>query len=571
MSYIDVAEHKGKIHCWTRDHSGELSYEKADVPYHLYMRDNTGDATYKDIYGHPMKKVEFESSKKMKAFAESRKDIVAESDVSSVYRFLIDHFTDADTTSPYNVSLFDIEVDFDLADGKGYPTPKNPFGEINAFSIYDTHFDAYVMLIPDHLKGVVSLEDEREGKHVEIVWTKSEKDMLRKFAEYLEHVDITSAWNGLSFDWPYIMERAIILFGDKKAKTMFSRNGIPARRRDFVNNFGEEVWSWSFSGRPFLDMMELFKKFHPGEKKSFALNSICEEVLDEKKIDYQGDLGKLYREDPQKFFEYSLHDSRLMKLLDDKKKVIDLAVTMARSSAALFDSVTGTVKIIEQKFKKFLRLKDNLVLPDADYVEGAKFEGALVYDTIAGYHKWMFTQDITGLYPHVIMALGLSNETALFQCKNRYDDYVHIMDKDYHDVDVTLVSKTGDEDIIAPAGDIYKILKEEGWTISANGTIFNGKMGLLAEFVEEIVITRKKYKKMMFEATDASDDYHAGLYNLYQLVYKVFANSLFGCIGNGAFKCFDSDLAESITITGQVVNKFQSMYTNMRITEDANG
>lgn len=566
MSYIDVVEHKNKIHSWERDREGELHYSIHDVPYHLYMRDNTGKSVYKDMYGHPMKKVEFDSHRKLKAFSESHKDVIAESDVKPVYRFLIDNFRNADTESPYNVSFFDIEVDFDLSEGKGYPSPKNPYGEINAFSIFDSHFDAYVMLIPWHLKGKVNLSDKREGKHVEIIWTKNEKDMLRSFADYIQHVDITSGWNSNAFDFPYIMERAIILFGEKKAKTLFTRNGVPARRRDFVNDFGEDAWEWSYPGRPHLDMMLLFKKFHPGEKKSFKLDNICEEELGEKKEEYEGDLGRLYREDPQAFFEYSLHDSRLLRFLDDKQKIIDLGMGLTRGMCSLPGDVFGSIRVIEMGIIKHARLKGNIVVPDnKEESKEGQYAGAVVYDSIPGRHKWIMSADLVSLYPKCMILLGLSPETMMYQCEGGYEDYVAIIERDDSVGELILDGVNGEESTSLYPSEVDDLIRSNGFTISGNGTIFSGEMGLMAEWLADNFNKRAEYKKRMKECYQKGDIAQGNMFNLYQQVRKILINSCYGAAGNKHFRFYDIRLALSVTLTAQVVSKAQAVFTNEAI------
>lgn len=555
--YLDVVEYKGEIHAWERDSKGTLSHiclNTSDYLY-LFMKDNTGNASHKDIFGNPMKKVSFSNKRELNNFAKDREGIVAESDVRPVYRYLIEHHMNADTTIPANTSFFDIEVDFDLADGYGYPTPKNPFGEINSISIFDVMLQTYIMFIPSLNKSKINLTDTWNEYPVEVVWTRNEKDMLKQFSEYLEHVDIIAGWNSSAFDIPYIMARAIKLFGTEKAKVMFTRNGIPAIRRDFVNEYGEEVWDWTLPGRIHFDMMQLFKKFHPGEKKSFSLDAICEEYLDTQKIEYEDDLGSLYRENPQRFFEYSLHDSRLLLMLDNKQKVINLAMTMMRSMCALPKDVTGSVNIIEMAFMKFCRRK-NIVLPDKPNAEREEFPGAIVYDTIAGRHGWVFTCDLTALYPSAIIMLGLSAETFVAQCENGYEDYVRVMQGLPDPITITLLDGSTSK---IDGNDLLDIIREEGYTVSGNGTIFTGQMGLLARFTEEGFNQRALYKKMMKETNDPAEE---SLYDLYQQVFKIRNNSIYGILSQPSFRMYDVRLAASTTLTGQIISKWQAYKAN---------
>jgi DNA polymerase elongation subunit (family B) len=565
MSYIDAIEDGGKVYCWERGKDG-LKSHVTPAEYCLFMKSNNSEGEYLNIFGERMKKIRFETSRKREAFADSHADVVCESDVPAVYHYLIDNYAETDSNGPYNVCLFDIEVDFDLKDGHGFPTPQNPFGEINSFSIYDGKLDEYIMIIPEKHKGEVVLKDERDGKRVTTIWSISESDMLRIFADYLEHVDITSAWNGDGYDIPYIMERAIMLFGEKTALTMFTRNGLKARKREFTNEYGQDVWEWRWPGRPHLDMMKLFKNFHQGERKSFSLDNICKEELGEEKISYTGNLGDLYRLDPQKFYEYSLHDSRLMMMLEDKQKIIKLAMFASRDGCSLPKDIFGSVLPIEMSIMKMCR-EDNIVLPDRQDHEDEDFPGAIVFDTVTGKHDWLISADVVSMYPHVMMMLGLSEETLVGQLRGKYEDYVKVITADDSEGEVSLELYDGSVFEALPS-DINMIIKENDYTISAHGTIFNGHEGILAKYVRLGFEKRSKYKKAMKEATDPND---AAMYNIYQTAAKRICNSVYGASSNGAFRLYNIRIAASITTTAQLCVKRMAYTSNNFIEERVYG
>lgn len=564
MSYVSVTNHNNEIHCWDRDENGDLHHTVHPEPMYLFVRNKKG-GEYKSIYGEPMEKREFSTRSKMQKFIKENKHRVAESDVQPIYRFLLDNYLEAPIT-PYNVSFFDIEVDFDLEDGLGYPSIQNPFGEINSISIYDCHLQTYIMLVPKHLKGKIELKDERDGIPVETFWCPNERDMLLTFADCLGHVDIISAYNGDAFDIPYIMERAIICFGEDDASKMFCRNGVPAKKREFVNEYGEETWEWKLAGRTHLDMMKLFKKFHPGEMKSFALDAVCGEVLGEKKISYEDNLGELYRTDPQRFYDYSLHDSRLLKMLDEKKQIMRLAMMIIWGMCCTPYDIHGSIKSIEMGIIKYCR-KKNIVVPDKkENNKDEQYAGAVVYDSIQGLHKWVISADLQSLYPKCMILLGLSPETMLFQCLGGYEDYVAIIEKDdsvgYIEIEDV---KDGHVEKLLPS-EIEEVIREEGYTISGSGTIFSGKMGLIASWLVDNFNQRLAYKTKMKELYDAGDNDGGDMYNLYQQVVKIAAlNAVYGASGNIHFRFYDIRLAESVTLTAQIVSKAQAVYANQAV------
>lgn len=564
MSYIDVYDNKKHVIVWERDGQGDLHEKKfpsSEFNY-LFMPDNSGDAEYKDIYGTSMKKVSFDSRWEMRQFADGRENI-CESDLQPPYKALLDHYRGCDTEAPYNVLLWDIEVDFDLAEGKGYPGPKNPFGEINSISCFDVSEQKYRIFLYDHLKGIVSLKDD--DYPVEMVWCLSERELLQRFCKSIDHIDIMSAWNSAGFDTPYVMERLLIHFGDA-ATSMLCRGGFDAKKRDFVNDYGEDVWEWILVGRVDLDLMKLYKKFVPGEAKSFKLDDVCERELGENKVEYDDDLGSLYREDPQLFFEYSLHDSRLLKLLDEKKQIIKLAMSMARDMCSLPNDVMGSVKLIEMGIIKHARDKDNIVVPNKkEHSKGEQYAGAVVYDSIPGRHEWVMSADLVSLYPKCMILLGLSPETMIAQCLGGYEDYVHIIERkdDEGMIEVEDVSN-GDSFSLLPS-EIDDMIRQEGFTISGNGTIFNGTLGLMAEWVSDNFDKRAYYKKRMKEEFSAGNEEEGKKFDLYQQVRKILINSCYGAAGNEHFRFYDIRLAQSVTLTAQVVSKAQAVYVNQAI------
>lgn len=556
--YIDVYENGKEIVYWTRDKNGVTKHTADSSDYcYCFQPDNTGESEYQNIYGEPMSKLTFENKWDMRKYAKQRDDL-CESDVSIIQKFMIDEFTSANLESAINTMFWDIEVDFDLSEGNGYPTPENPFGEINSIQLYDATNKVYIMLMPLDMKGQVDLKDSEHP--VEIVYTRNEREMLLDFAEIIEDVDILSGWFTAGFDTPYIIKRAEILFGEKKAHTMFCRDGFPVEIREFVNDFGDDKVEYQLVGRKQVDMLELYKKFVPGEKPNFKLDTIVEIELGENKVDYEDDLGSLYRENPQKFYEYALHDVKLLKMLDEKKSIIQLAVMIAWQSKVLINDVTGTVRPIEAAFTQYCREMGNYVLPDKKHHEKEKFEGAIVYETLNGVYGWTSAWDLSSLYPSVMIMLGISTENYILQLENRHDDFVKVvMESD--DI-ITMVDVVSGDVYDDTAKNIMELIRENGYTISANGSIFNGKTGLLDGFVKQVFDERKKYKNMFKDFSKSGDSHLAQKYDLFQLVKKIIANSLYGCISNAYFVLFDLDMAKSITLTGQQISKQQAVAVN---------
>ena len=566
--FIDAYENKDEVIVWSRDFNGKLIEDSFPVNNYLYCfikanRKQSGVIPMVDIYGNEMKQVFFDTKWDLVNYRKSRKNL-CESDVKVSNRVLLDEFSDCHMDTPLNTIFYDIEVEFDLSDGLGYPTPENPHGEINCIQFYDVKIGEYVMIT---LADEVEITDKYDNIPVNIIFCKTEMELLRTFSDAIDHVDILLGWYTESYDIPYIMVRSIKLFGEDRAMRMYCRNGLKGSKREFYDENSTLKTSYTLVGRQNTDMMESYKKFIPSEKKSFSLDAVCEEDLGMNKLDYEKDLGTLYRENPKRFLEYALHDVRLLKMLNDKHKIVELMINMTRSSCVMCRDATGSVKLIEHDLLKFCH-KKGIVLPDKKDNIKEKYEGAVVYDTVNGRHGWSGSVDLTSLYPKVMEMLGLSSETMLFQCIGEYEDYVHIMTRndEFGEIEIENVL-TLERTKVLPS-DLYELIKEEGWCISGAGTIFNGEMGLLAQYVHEGFELRSEYRRLMEECFNKGDTNGGEMYDLYQRVVKVARlNAVYGASGNENFVMYDIRLAKSITLSAQIVSKQQAYAANKYISE----
>jgi len=82
---------------------------------------------------------------------------------------------------------------------------------------------------------------------------------------------------------------------------------------------------------------------------------------------------------------------------------------------------------------------------------------------------------------------------------------------------------------------------------------------VFAEFTKNAFEKRKYYKDLMKNAESAEEK---ELYDLYQKVFKIFANSIYGVSGQVSFRLYDIRMSKSTTLTGQVISKYQAYKAN---------
>jgi DNA polymerase elongation subunit (family B) len=207
--------------------------------------------------------------------------------------------------------------------------------------------------------------------------------------------------------------------------------------------------------------------------------------------------------------------------------------------------------------------KDGVMLPDKKDNSKEKFEGAIVYDTVAGRHGWVSTIDLNQLYPATIMMLGLSPDTMIMELDDGYDDYVRVMSKSDDIIGVRILDRGVEAEYVEiKASELESIIRENGYTVSAAGIVFSGEFGFLARYVKYVTDQRSVYKNKMKEAMNANNKYEYELNNLYQKVIKILANSIYGCSGEVSFRLFDLRLSRSITLTARIISKWQAWKGN---------
>jgi len=381
---------------------------------------------------------------------------------------------------------------------------------------------------------------------------KDEYNLCKKFLEFWKdkYPDIVTGWNTKFFDIPYLINRFKKILGDDEAKKLSPWNYI-TERKAYVNN--RQLIDYTLVGLSSLDYIELYKWYAPGGKsqESYRLDNIAQVELGEGKIAYEeyDNLHALYRLNYQKFIEYNIKDVELIIKLEDKLKLLELAVTLAYDTKSNFEDVFAQTRMWDALTYSYLREKDIIVPPRVVKDKDSAFEGAYVKVPQVGLHDWVASFDLNSLYPHLMMQYNISPET-LIEPENYTDEMREILSQGVS-VD-KLLKKENDTS------------KLEGATLTPNGQFFRTDFqGFLPKMMEEMYEDRKKFKKLMLQAkqeyqneTDESKKYEIekriAKYNNIQLAKKVSLNSAYGALGSQYFRFYDLRMALGVTTAGQL-------------------
>jgi len=366
----------------------------------------------------------------------------------------------------------------------------------------------------------------------------NEYDLLNDFISWwmIEEntPEVITGWNSKLYDIPYIVRRLDRILGEKLMKRM-SPWGLVTEEETYIT--GRKYISYDIGGISQLDYLDLYKKFTYTNQESYRLDHIANVELGQKKLDHsEFDTFKdFYTKGWQKFVEYNIKDVELVDRLEDKMKLIELALTMAYDAKVNYEDVFFQVRMWDTIIYNYLK-KRNIVIPAKERTDkDAKYAGAYVKEPIPGKYDWVVNFDLNSLYPHLIMQYNISPETLVEQ---RH-----------------------------PSVTVDKILNQEidfepykEYAVCANGAMFRKDVrGFLPELMEKIYKDRTIYKKKMIAAkqeyekkkTKALEKEIARCNNI-QMARKIQLNSAYGAIGNQYFRYFKLANAEAITLSGQV-------------------
>jgi DNA polymerase elongation subunit (family B) len=435
---------------------------------------------------------------------------------------------------PENEIKFDITkiklttLDIEVASENGFPDTESASEEILTITIQDY---ATKKIITWGIKPFNNTQS-----NVRYIECGSEYQLLQNFLDYWTKniPEVITGWNIQFYDIPYICRRLNRVLGEKMMKA-FSPWGLVTEREVVV--MGRKQISYDVGGITQLDYLDLYKKFTYKAQESYRLDYIAEVELGQKKLDHsEFDTFKdFYTKDWQKFVEYNIVDVELVDRLEDKMKLIELAITMAYDAKVNYADVFFQVRMWDNIIYNYLKKRNIVIPPKENSAKDAKYAGAYVKEPKPGVYDWVVNFDLNSLYPHLIMMYNISPET--------------LMDERH------------------PTASVDKILNQQvsfelykDYSVCANGAMFRKDFrGMLPELMEKMYNERVIFKKKMiaakkeYEKTPTKElEKEISRCNNIQMAKKISLNSAYGAIGNQYFRYYKLENAEAITLSGQV-------------------
>ena len=496
-----------------------------------------------------------------------------EADIDQYTSVLIDRYRDSDDIPEWNnIVFFDIECEI-----AGALTPeliKNAPTKITSIAVYDNTTKKYYCLILDENSKLETINGEDKA----VISFKNEKDLLHAFLNLWEQLDptIVSGWNSEYFDIPYLYYRIEKILGVEEAFKLSPIGKI--KFAQYQSDSPVEI-----GGINHLDYMLLFKKYVTKQEPSYKLGDIGTKYVKLSKIEYEGSLDKLFKEDINKFIEYNIRDVEILIALEAKLKFIELTVTICHLCHVPYDNIYLSTALNDGAILTYLKRK-NIVSPNkpttirpALYEAQEEYAGGYLKDPVPGLYEWVIDLDFTSLYPSIIRSLNIGIETFVGRIvnKDKYDNNWTLDDLKKMDPEETITIEKLKEDKTTSlnqikASQIIKFIEENNILVAASGALFRtDKSSVVCDVLTDWFNKRVEYKNLMKKAYKSGDAVKGEFYNRRQHAYKIKLNDVYGCFAINGWRYTDGHkmISKAITLTGQRLTQESVKFVNKWMNE----
>ncbi len=266
---------------------------------------------------------------------------------------------------------------------------------------------------------VLRLEGVEEGKNelpsdVKVRFYDKEKEMIQDAFKKISEYPFVITYNGDDFDMPYLYNRAQRLGIKQEDNPLYMmRDSATLKEGVHIDLYR------TLSNRSF----QIYAFSH--KYTNFSLNSVSKALLNEEKIDYGIELGKL---NLYQTANYCFNDARLTYKLTsfNNDLLMNLLVVISRIAKMPIDDIArmGVSQWIRSLIY-FEHRKRNALIPKRAELEkksvgvvsdavikDKKYRGGLVIDPVEGIHFNVTVMDFASLYPSIIKVKNISYETV---------------------------------------------------------------------------------------------------------------------------------------------------------------
>ena len=478
-------------------------------------------------------------------------------------KFLIEKYGTNDEVSTTHRELF-FDIETEMGDALTVEYIQKAPKKVTSIAWYDKQVDEWGILILD-IKNQLK---HTKAKNKEITPCKSESELLAKFLEKFREIDpdILVGYNSDYFDIPYLYYRMCNVLGEDWARHLSPIGYVretPWFKDQYVQICGVES----------LDYMRLHKKFSWRDEPSWKLDAIGEKYAGINKVEYEGNLDSLFETDIHKFIEYNFVDVKILVELDKKLEYLALTKNLSHKGKHNYSEVYANTNTQDGAISAYL-LSKNIIPPakDKGLKEEKGYAGGYLFCPKAGIYNYMFDEDLTSLYPSIIMSLNIGKETLKGRIIDADDrnNRLGLNDLKLRDPKEELIVKNAKGKPVSVSIDrLISMIEQNNLTISANGTMFaTNRQSVLSTILAKWFGERVLYKDKMKKAYKAKDNEAGAKYHLLQYTMKILLNSLYGATALPSFRYGNVNLSKAITLSGQRIIQESALVANREMNKE---
>ena len=537
------------IHLWE-----DNGYSKIEWTNKAYIECHEADATHTGLNGEPLRKTSNWKSDNPKLHFH---------DMPPYQKFLVEKYGTNDTPSTTHRELF-FDIETEMGDALTEEYIKSAPKKVTSIAWYDKQVDEWAIVILDSKNQL----KHTKARNKEIIPCRTEEELLAKFLERFRDIDpdIIVGWNSDYFDVPYLYYRMCNVLGEEFAKHLSPIGYVretPWFKDQYIQICGVES----------LDYMRLHKKYSWADEPSMRLDAIGEKYAGMKKIEYDGNLDKLFEEDIATFIKYNFRDVEILKVLDEKLEYLALTKNLAHKGKHNYSEVYANTKTQDGAISAYL-LSKNIIPPakDRNPISKKNYAGGYLFCPKAGKMDYLFDLDLTSLYPSIIMTINIGKETYVGRIidsddRNNRLGYNDLKCMDY--AEEMVVENKKRQQTRVNIGRIVSMIEQNDLLISANGVMYSkDRESVLSTILKKWFDERVKYKNAMKKAYKSGDKEAGANFHMKQYTMKILLNSLYGATALGSFRYGNVILSESITLSGQRIIQESALAANREMNKE---
>ncbi len=277
--------------------------------------------------------------------------------------------------------------------------------------------------------------------------------------------------------------------------------------------------------------------------------------MQKEKVKFDGKIIDLYHNDFERFKKYNIQDAKLLYDLDQKIMALPLMIKECKWTGTFLNKfyigelLDNYILREAKRRKQFLVTKpnrkeqeENLLIP---------IRGGYVMEPKVGLYNNVRIFDFKSLYPSIIVGWNIGHDSLNKELSEDGDDAFNafLEKKEKKVEDISFNNLYGflarEKKRLDPDNKHYQTANNNFYSRSINSFI--------GDLVKDLLEQRKSYKAKLDELTIDTDEYRGA--RAQQEVVKEMANSMYGITAERRGRYFNKNIAESITLTGQFLNK----------------